>query len=854
MARSINTIDSTLLHTRRKFISELRPDLWLDASGVSLAGARTCVAAQSQQFAFTTSPDPGTNDIWCSVFVKPTTIGANQYIVFSGAAGTAGWRLMILAAGTVYARLAGSANKDITSTTVLSAGQWYHIVYAADRDGNQTLAVNNVSAATPVDVSALVADDITYALGSSIGGITGSYLNATFTQLRIGIGSLPTAAEITELYSGGNGIRYSHLSAALAAKLTHSYECDESSGNLIDVVGANTGTAANSPGSSEGPSQAFTRVASEASKLGSLGPFAPVTVAGSGLLVPGYQRTQPVIECDSGDYSKAAAAQLTGTTGYVAAIVRPTGSGAMVVYSQADEASANRFLQLGVSAAGTIHYKWQNGGTADELSGTTVLTNRFHLLEWSSDGDTITAKVDGVAETLTAASGDNNGNWFGDVTGADNSIVGAIETSGGVSGNFVGQRAELIAFDDVVFVTAPTMILRGFAARKYNTPTAREIDEGDYPSALRFYTLTNWGTSGTGVTEELDETNTFAVHGSLKATTTSATAQVAKTGLSLDLTGKAVAVRFYFHDDPTLTSGVSMRLLTSTGNYFNYTFSEVVQGWNYYVVPQAKFVVTGTPDWSNITVVYFFASNSGNTFSISYDLLAIGYNGPCKAVLTCDAAYINQYTNAFPICQSLGIPMSMFLVGANIGLSADYCTLANLKEMYAAGWDMACRSPAATGSMVGMAEADAKAQFAAIRNQVCALGFTRSADFLGWPNSAENSDLRTWARDYFRMARSGRTYWRQHCPIESEANMSLGSASMDAYTLQNFTDALDEGILCGGLFIRHVHYTEPIDWQGMMEYVAEKRDAGEIEVMTISQYWDWVAHQKHPSGWYTKLA
>lgn len=115
-------------------------------------------------------------------------------------------------------------------------------------------------------------------------------------------------------------------------------------------------------------------------------------------------------------------------------------------FGQADEAVATRFFELGTSAAGFLSYNQNDAGTVDTLTGNSALGTSYKILEVSSNGTLVAMKVNQVVQTITVAAGGNNGDWAGDVTGPDNTMLGALKTTA-VSKYFAGRIAELIYWD-----------------------------------------------------------------------------------------------------------------------------------------------------------------------------------------------------------------------------------------------------------------------------------------------------------------------------------------------------------------------------------------------------------------------
>jgi hypothetical protein len=162
--------------------------------------------------------------------------------------------------------------------------------------------------------------------------------------------------------------------------------------------------------------------------------------------------TKSVTFAGTNDYLTKATATLTGATtslNSVYAIVSTSVENAeQVIIAQSDTASATRYLQLGISVGNQIHYKFNNGGTADELRGTTVLGTGVHILEWRKTATAIELLVDNGLEPVVVVGGGNNGKWFGDITGADNTTIGAkVDSTGVVATCLTGSIQEIVALE-----------------------------------------------------------------------------------------------------------------------------------------------------------------------------------------------------------------------------------------------------------------------------------------------------------------------------------------------------------------------------------------------------------------------
>lgn len=139
----------------------------------------------------------------------------------------------------------------------------------------------------------------------------------------------------------------------------------------------------------------------------------------------------------------------TGTSGCLTWVARPSAlSGDHVVVSSADVAAANKYFHSGFDSAGKVYVETNVSGTTTRVTGNTVCsTGNDYVVTISSTGSAWSITVNGVAQTLTVT-GSNTGNWFGDVSGRDNVVLGALVTSGGTSKLLNGLLGEVVLCTD----------------------------------------------------------------------------------------------------------------------------------------------------------------------------------------------------------------------------------------------------------------------------------------------------------------------------------------------------------------------------------------------------------------------
>ena len=154
-----------------------------------------------------------TGDYTLSVWIKPTTIpGAGVYpmLLARRTEPATNGDYNILMNGDIsgkfnYSLRDSAAWKGLTSTTIPTAGNWYHVVIT--KLGTlATMYVNGVSEATdntfPVTP---VSATPNFFLGKATSG--GNFLDAMEDEVGVWSRAL-SSAEVTELYNGGAGLQY----------------------------------------------------------------------------------------------------------------------------------------------------------------------------------------------------------------------------------------------------------------------------------------------------------------------------------------------------------------------------------------------------------------------------------------------------------------------------------------------------------------------------------------------------------------------------------------------------------------------------------------------------------------------
>lgn len=148
----------------------------------------------------------------------------------------------------------------------------------------------------------------------------------------------------------------------------------------------------------------------------------------------------------------------------------------------------------------------------------------------------------------------------------------------------------------------------------------------------------------------------------------------------------------YLHNVRTDYSSLDLLLYTDTNNYYyraKYP-NKLYNGWNMLTFNGTGFPYVGSPSWSNInTIGIRLTAASGKTCSASIDDLRVGKAWQPKIIFRFDDGLNGVYDYAYPIMSAKGMSGITYINSDRVDASnPTVCTLAELQEMYADGWDI----------------------------------------------------------------------------------------------------------------------------------------------------------------------
>ncbi len=287
--------------------------------------------------------------------------------------------------------------------------------------------------------------------------------------------------------------------------------------------------------------------------------------------------------------------------------------------------------------------------------------------------------------------------------------------------------------------------------------------------------LQAWTKSGTNGTVALDTAVKDAgMSQSLRIATAStaltADAWVQALSPNLDLSGKAIRLRYRFDQVPRLGY---FRLALENEAGANYTQADTMTSvsavtdsgeWVTSELTKSDFSSQAT-DFSSIDRVRLRLSSvspASNVLQANFQSIALR---PLPArgcvVLAFDDGWKGQYLNAFPLMAARGLPGSCYVICDLHGASGGslYMNRSELHALQSAGWDIGCHADTAShhSSANGFADTDlATFEAACVAMKRWQIDFGFNSDHFAWPRGIHTRAHRAVAARYFSSQRTFR--------------------------------------------------------------------------------------------------
>lgn len=306
----------------------------------------------------------------------------------------------------------------------------------------------------------------------------------------------------------------------------------------------------------------------------------------------------------------------------------------------------------------------------------------------------------------------------------------------------------------------------------------------------------------------------------------------------------------------------SLTLYVSNNNFASffskgYNAAGAKVGWNHIVLSKSEFTTTNGATWDAVDKLQIRATaGSGQTFYICLDSVYWRANERTRILVDLDDGFASCYNIVYPYATNLGIKCNVYaLSGVSPGT---YMSVAQLTELYNAGWDV-CNHTILHEDLSTLTLEEATATLNTCKAWLLANGFTRSFDHLAYPVNLPNATAIQAASDVGM--KTARTIFGTRSYIHQRKDLLEvpGRGAGQGIALSTITGDIDTAIAKGGTYMFYAHdiaesETLANQWAtskmyGLLDYLADKRDQGLLDILTITEWYDIAITEHQFSCW-----
>jgi peptidoglycan/xylan/chitin deacetylase (PgdA/CDA1 family) len=356
-----------------------------------------------------------------------------------------------------------------------------------------------------------------------------------------------------------------------------------------------------------------------------------------------------------------------------------------------------------------------------------------------------------------------------------------------------------------------------------------------------FETVGDWTAASGVVAANAAEFKTGAKSVKLTANAGASATMVKTVNWDLSTNWGRMLFWYYMHDALASYGGSTIISLSNDAAFTNYfrvwlsTVNMKATGWSTMTAGKTDFGQVGAPSWSNpiVRVRFQVVGAAGQTPSISFDSLYFGLQSLPAAMLIFDDGYASQYATCYAYMKAAGIPGTLALETDLVGVGGKV-TLAQVKEMDAAGWTIANHTNASL-ALAGQAEAAQETQISGGKTALNGWGLTKGVNYVVYPSGTSDANTLTAMTNLAMLI--GRNTTHPSTPL-GEVMLALPFGQMtqlpsygvvDTTPLATATGLVDKAIANGYVAPFHFH---------------DVGAAGEWTAATFRQFVDYLASKK----------
>jgi peptidoglycan/xylan/chitin deacetylase (PgdA/CDA1 family) len=385
-------------------------------------------------------------------------------------------------------------------------------------------------------------------------------------------------------------------------------------------------------------------------------------------------------------------------------------------------------------------------------------------------------------------------------------------------------------------------------------PAYSQIPQGEIIES--FENTAEWTLEGSGAYSSLESLHSEGASSIKLGTTASERASMTKT-ISLNFNDyKVFSIDVYTPDyDPDLRRSIRVELSSSPtfARHFRaniYAGHRLYIGWTRLYFSKEDFADGYGPEsWSNTMIRIKFTEwiedanyDYAPSFTTFDNFTGYKVRPPAIAIISFDDNEKSSMTIGKPIMDALGFKGVQFVIGSTADQNlTSWLNWSDYDSLYADGWDISNHTY--THPQLSTLDATSlELEINGMRDLLISRGYLRSCDFIAYPYSDFNLDVLDKVKEHHKIGRSAED-WSYNAHPSSVLNdyylIRVHSEWDDlSMQLQDIDKAIERGQLLVYMFHDISGYADR--FTATMQYLKTKQDAGQIQVMTLSQYWDYI--------------
>jgi peptidoglycan/xylan/chitin deacetylase (PgdA/CDA1 family) len=294
--------------------------------------------------------------------------------------------------------------------------------------------------------------------------------------------------------------------------------------------------------------------------------------------------------------------------------------------------------------------------------------------------------------------------------------------------------------------------------------------------------------------------------------------------------------------------------------------SRMYPGWNLWILEPSDFFNVGDVDINStmVKLIIRIWPKTGKITSVTFgEIRGDTFSSP-RVVFTFDDAYASVYNNAFTYMESKGVKGTAYVV-PNLINTANHMTLAQLQELYDAGWDIANHTLShaslsmLTDELVTTGGDDVAQEIAGCAEWLNSKGFDRASNHLAYPAGGYHNTIEFLSlikqSGVITARTSGEGFMLGEYIQNNVNSMKLPSQTIysTTHTLQDVKNTITETKRRGATVILQFHSilgspAQAIEWatsdfQSLIDFIVDSK----TKTATVDEWYNSLSNPRYTS-------